>query len=273
MDRVGREIDSKAYWESRTKDYLSSTLDDYHRHRMEVIGTLIPDGLYASGRRIYDFGCGDADLFDDFLQAGAFIEGVDISETMIQLAHKNLSSKGHDPRLARLGTLDDMRRMEKSGYDAVISLNVLAYLIDRDEVAFYQEAARILKPGGYLVVTHSNELFDLFTFNRYTIEFFNRHFIEEDSYRERLPSLMTNPGQPKKYTTFSVRENPLAYRYKLAKYGFNEIKQGFMRKHAAPPLLLEGKQPLPDTLNWDEESRWKLMFCCSMFGSLSMKKE
>ena len=78
---------------------------------------------------------------------------------------------------------------------------------------FYAEATRIIRPGGYLVVTHSNSLFDLFTFNAYTVAFFRDQFDVDPS------ELLTHSDKPGRMS-FNIRENPLSYPSKLERHGF-----------------------------------------------------
>ena len=148
-----------------------------------------------------------------------------------------------------------------------------------------------MKVGGYLLVTHSNELFDMFSLNRYTLEFFQRHLASEPCYHSLLKELLSKADCPQEAMSYNVRENPLSYRYKLARYGFDETRQEFINLHAAPPLTLEralaeesgsptssakwhllSQKAYPDTLGWAEEERWKLMFVCSTFGSCAIKR-
>ena len=124
MDKLGKELDSNNYWNKRTRYYLSDTLDDYHNHRMQVINTLIPKQLYGTGKRIYDFGCGDAEIFFDFLRAGAIIEGADISEEMIKIARERLTGQGYSPELVRLGGIDDVDFLQENSFDAVICFRI-----------------------------------------------------------------------------------------------------------------------------------------------------
>lgn len=118
---------------------------------------------------------------------------------------------------------------------------------------------------------HSNELFDLFTLNAYTVEFHRRHFGADPS------PLLTAPGKPERIR-FNIRENPLVYRLKLASLGFGEVRQEFAHPHAMPPLLSLGdpdainRKHYPDTLNQPEGERWKLLFTCSMFGSRAVRQ-
>jgi predicted SAM-dependent methyltransferase len=43
--------------------------------------------------------------------------------------------------------------LEDNSLDAILSFNVLAYLTDDQEDLFYRQAFRLLRTGGYLIVT------------------------------------------------------------------------------------------------------------------------
>src|SRR5690606_30664524 len=161
-----------------------------------------PAGLKAPGKRIYDFGCGDAVLFEPYLRAGAAIEGVDIAPEMIELGRQRLAAQGFDPNLIAVGGVDAMRHLDAEAYDAVLSFNVIAYLADKEEATFYAQARRVLCPGGFLVVTHANELFDLYSLNRYTADFFARHLVGGDTTRDAVASLLAAADQPQGRATF-----------------------------------------------------------------------
>jgi hypothetical protein len=89
---------------------------------------------------------------------------------------------------------------------------------------------------------------------------------------------MRQPDKPQR-RSFAIRENPLAYPHKLRALGFEETRQAFAMLHEAPPLMMPEIDPdaintrqYPDTLNWPAGDRWKLMFQCSIYGSLSVSR-
>lgn len=269
MKELGRNADSKEHWEEVGAAYSAALENDYHAHRMGVIRKLIPDEIFAPGKTVFDFGCGDAVVLEWFLSSGATVRGVDISEKMIQLAKERLIKLGKDPGLVELGGVDQMAQIPTSSVDALLSFNVLAYLSDKEESAFYQHASRILRPGGFLVVTHSNELFDMFSLNSFTFRFFKKHFVMDVMNQENLRKHIVHTNNNGGVTSYNIRENPLCYKFKLQKYGFEEISQEFINFHKAPPAMLDIRS-YPDT-NVEEDEKWKLMFQCSTYGSCSVK--
>ena len=272
MGKYGKDITSEASRNQMAQGYSDRLGNEYHTHRLAVINALIPEELYQKGRRIFDFGCGDAVIFEQFLSKGSHISGMDISAERIIWAKQRLSRRNCNPDLASVGGVPEIAHLEKHSLDAILSFNVLAYLTDDDEDLFYKQSYRLLRPGGYLIVTHSNELFDMYSFNQYTIEFFDRHLVTDNSLRPSLQALITNASEEESIVTYNVRENPLTYRFKLARYGFVEQRQEFINLHTAPPPLLPKDKSYPDTLSRNEEDKWKLMFTCSIFGSRAIRK-
>jgi len=273
MKKFGKEITSRESWDQMGKDYADRLLNEYHNHRLAVINALIPEELYQNGKRVFDFGCGDAVLFEQFLRKGAHISGIDISAEMIALAKQRLARENCNPDLASVGGAPDLARLESHSFDAILSFNVLAYLTDDEEDLFYKQSYRLLRPGGYLIVTHSNELFDMYSLNQYTVAFFDRYLVADNGLRPALQTLIADAAKAESIVTYNVRENPLSYRFKLARYGFVEQRQEFINLHTAPPPLLpEEEKYYPDTLSWDEADKWKLMFTCSTFGSQAKRK-
>lgn len=272
MKKYGTDINSTKAWDQMARGYSDRLINEYHNHRLAVINSLIPDDLYQKGRSVFDFGCGDAVHFEQFARNGCQISGIDISVEMITLAKQRLAKLNLDPDLAYIGGATDLAQLESNSLDAILSFNVLAYLTNDEEDIFYKQAYRLLRPGGYLIVTHSNELFDMFSLNQYTLDFFNRHLVTDDRLQSSLSTLITKASGEESITTYNIRENPLTYRLKLGRYGFVEERQEFINLHAAPPPLLVKDKLYPDTLSWKEEDRWKLMFVCSTYASLSIRK-
>lgn len=271
MKKIGDDVQSLSYWENLSDEYAEKIEDAYHQHRLDVIKSMIPKDLYAPNKRIFDFGCGDGVMLPEFVSAGAVPFGYDISAAMIEKAENRLERVGASG-IVSVGGAHDMKDIEEESVDAILSFNVLAYLNDDEELEFYRQARRVLKKDGYLIVTHSNELFDMFSLNYYTVNFFKRYLVPNKSIR--IEDLLTHSIPPESSTTYNVRENPLSYKYKLEDFGFIELKQYFINLHDIPPPLSNNsvrEKDFPDTLHVSDRDRWKLMFLCSTYGSLSVK--
>jgi len=246
--------DRGTLWERAAADYCRDMVNDYHSHRLSVIQSMIPAHLYQPGKRILDFGCGDGVLFPPFVFAGASVVGIDSSPAMVHEAWERGNIQ------ATVGTVADLEAIPSESLDALLCFNTLAYLTESEEHDFYSHARRMVKPGGYLIVTHCNELFELFGLNEFTAEFFRRHLVTGGE----LPALTAANR-----AAYHVRENPLTYRHKLARWGFAEQRQEFVNRHTELPT--GPKTDYPNTLGVPECERWKMLFQCSTFGSMSVR--
>lgn len=271
--KIGTDIPSDEFWKTRTEEYVESLRGPYHEHRLNVVKALISD-VTLQGTHCLDVGCGEGVFAEHLLNHEASVLGFDSSGIMVEHAKHRLMGFADKVDIVEGGILC-MEDIGSKSIDAVFALNVLAYLTPDEERCFYENSARILRPDGILVVTHSNELFDMFTLNRFTVDFFHRNF-SVNGLSCDIETLLRRPVEPSR-NTFAVRENPLAYKYKLAFYGFVETAQEFVNFHPLPPLLMPLRDPddinahyYRETVGWSDSERWKLMFMCSMFASRSI---
>ena len=259
---IGLDTAGADFWADRPYRTTDST---YHAHRLRAFHRLLAS-IDLQGAICVDFGCGDG-VFTEHLVTmfgAAHVIGIDPSERLLQTARARGSSIAYTP-----GSVEAMAEIPSASVHCITALNVLAYLSDAEETAFYLAAHRILREGGSLIVSHSNRLFDLYACNRLTVEFFR------DEFGTDIRALADWPPD-RQAAHYRVRENPLQYSAKLARYGFREVQQEFAHYHAVPPGLSPepdsaiDKQPYQDTWDWPAEDAWKLRFMCSMFGSRSV---
>ncbi len=264
----------KVDWSARTSGYLDEMNNPYHAHRTKVLKAMIPDWAMSAGVKIFDFGCGDGFLLPYFLKVGAAITGCDIAPGMIEAARKNVSELGFelDEAALQVGGVEKFKEIPDGSLDGIVALNVLAYLNLEEEEAYYTEAYRTLRSGGFMLVSHSNRLFDMFSLNKYTVAFFSDFLIDDRRYASQMESLLVESTHPmgSKATPLPVRENPMNYGLKLSRYGLTEVRQEFINRHEAPPPILK-EQAFPDTLDVPADERWRLFFTCSTFASLSLR--
>jgi SAM-dependent methyltransferase len=97
------------------------------------------------GRTVVDFGCGSGENSLLLARRGAYVVGVDISESLIELARRRLDVNGLAGRAQFVvGSAHDLPLREGAA-DVVLGIAILHHL---DLDAASREVHRILKPGG-----------------------------------------------------------------------------------------------------------------------------
>jgi 2-polyprenyl-3-methyl-5-hydroxy-6-metoxy-1,4-benzoquinol methylase len=261
-------LDPKEYWEEHAIDYEKATTTKYHLERLAMIERMLQN-VDVRNANILDFGCGGGSEAAIHAKSGAIIHGIDISDKMVELAN----TRFHDQNLIgsfELGDVSSLVLLSDDSFDIIHCFNVLGYLSQEQVVEFYRQCRRLLRVNGNLLISNSNELFDIFTFNSCTISFYEKYFVSATDI-EAVEKLITHSESPTG-RTFNYRANPLSYKYIMKEYGFNEVQQEYCHFHSRPPLLLtDGTfEPTPELSN---EVKWKLYFQCSIYGSRLVKDE
>ena len=104
-----------------------------------------------SGLRMLDIGCGAGLLCEPFTRLGAQVIGIDPSATNIAAArlHADKSQLAIDYRCTTVEEMDTRER-----FDIVLAMEVVEHVVDVG--AFLDRCARMLKPGGLMVVSTLN---------------------------------------------------------------------------------------------------------------------
>lgn len=214
----------------------------------KTLDTLTPKG------KLLDAGCGAAHVLCECLEKGWDGFGFDFSDNMVELSKKNLEKFGHDTKRVRTGLMSDLSIYDNNSFDVVLLLGVSQYLMEDDDLKIWSEIRRVLKPDGIVLVDFVNGLFDLLTFNKFTLGFiFNEvlpiFFSTEQQLplKEKIAKLITYPNKPDVTGLYSTRrdhirkrtENPLTLSDRMLQYGFVISDNRFFRFHAVPPLLFE----------------------------------
>jgi ubiquinone/menaquinone biosynthesis C-methylase UbiE len=102
----------------------------------------------VAGKTLLDVGCGDGELASQLGRRGAVVTGLDADPVMIAAAHRRSEIEKTQLRLveARAQQLP----FDDESFDCVLAVTVLCFVQEPERAV--AEMARVLKPGGRLVI-------------------------------------------------------------------------------------------------------------------------
>ena len=102
----------------------------------------------VSRKNILDVGCGDGEFGIELRKRGATVTGIDASSAMIDAATKRANE--HNANITfRVAMADDLP-FPAEQFDIVTAITILCFVGDAAPV--FREIARVLRPGGLLVI-------------------------------------------------------------------------------------------------------------------------
>lgn len=115
------------------------------RLERELVLELLGD---VAGRDVLDVGCGDGDLAVTLRKHHAWVSGIDASQAMIDAARARAQAESTDIafEVARAEQLP----FPDGRFDIVAAVTVLCFV--KDAASVFRETARVLRPGGRLVI-------------------------------------------------------------------------------------------------------------------------
>lgn len=126
-------------WRARAVGRITEELQS--RLVLDLVGEV-------AGLAVLDVGCGDGKLAVELARRGASVAAVDVSPAMLDAARRRAADAGSHLDL-RVAAADDLPFPDAS-FDVVVAVTVLCFVADTRPV--YREIARVLKPGGRLVI-------------------------------------------------------------------------------------------------------------------------
>ena len=280
-------MDANELYKKYSANYMgegdNKRLENYHQYRISSFTDLFRRN-FSDNSQVIDYGCGDGVLKKN-LGTERYI-GIDPSDEMIHLAHlifpdskqEFLQGGLKELRSACLNTPPLLRART-----VLICLNTLPYMSNDEVDEFFSIAQEYQLP---VIVSHTNELLDLVSYNRYTIEHRRNILSDEDLeiYQQQFNEMLSYPDRPPKVSQVNVRfgdsnintserdtitkfrVDPFKWPNAIAKkYGYNIQEVQPIRIFAFPPAVMERDEqslallhsdrfdPLPDT--------YKKIFC------------
>jgi ubiquinone/menaquinone biosynthesis C-methylase UbiE len=140
-----------------------------------------------SGKRVLEVGCGNAYTLAKYAEHGAFVYGVDITETAVEISKKRFQYRNLAGEF-RVANAEELP-YESNFFDCICSMGVLHHVPNTTKAV--NEIHRCLKPGGRLIVMfyHKNSFL-------YQIYFRTKHLLTGKS-MNRLVNEVDGRGNPK----------------------------------------------------------------------------
>lgn len=293
-DRVQAEAAVKACYATWARtyhgDYYTAPRAYPPRHQ-DIVRGLLRD---AGARTVLDAGCGPASMLRSLTDLGADLYGFDLTPEMVAEARSVMAPLGVPADHFWEGSVADPAAFARSpappAFDAAICLGVWPHVPADVEAAAIDNLRNAVRPGGTVAIEARNQLFALFTLNRYSYELFARELVRADDlratpgvdgraldaaldelkqrFRMDLPPVRTGrAGEPGYDEVLSRTHNPLVLRRQIEAAGFAEARVLFYHYHALPPMF-EAAMPGPFremSVAMEDPEDWRGHFMASAF--------
>jgi len=152
-------------------DFLNLHLSD----RKNIVLNLVDKYMNGNRLSILDIGCGTGILSQSLAEKGHVVTGLDVAETMIEKLKESIVNSQDKIQLgAVIGDAEEICFSEHT-FNAILCIGVLQYQLGNDRI--FEEAARVLKKGGFCIFSIPNLLsFNYLLDPFYYVKFITRLF-------------------------------------------------------------------------------------------------
>ena len=135
-------------------------------------------------KTLLDAGCGPASFLRDVTDLGIELYGFDLTPEMVDEGKRVFTQQGlSSERIWKGSVLERKSFISPSGvgsYDAVVCGGVLPHIPVEEESKVAENISASLNPGSLCAVEARNQLFALFTMNRYSYELMVNELIQAE---------------------------------------------------------------------------------------------
>jgi SAM-dependent methyltransferase len=246
----------------------------------------------SGARSVLDAGCGPASMLRHLADLQADLYGFDLTPEMVEEARRVMGPLGVAPDRIWEGSVADPAafrppQREPGSFDAAICIGVLPHVPAELDEAVIRNLRDSVRPGGLVALEARNQLFALFTLNRYSYGFFEDKLIRraeleqtgpaelaaafaglQDRFRMDLPPVRGGKsGEPGYDEVLSRTHNPLLLNQQLEAAGLDRVELLFYHYHCLPPMF---EAMLPEffraqSLAMEDPRDWRGHFMASAF--------
>jgi 2-polyprenyl-3-methyl-5-hydroxy-6-metoxy-1,4-benzoquinol methylase len=292
----------RAQAEAAVKSCYSTWAQTYHQEYYAGAGAYPPVHqdivrrlvLTAGARTLLDAGCGPASMLRSLTDLDCDLYGFDLTPEMVVEAQRVMAEHGVPPARLWEGSVADPAAFRRPAmpvqYDAAICIGVLPHVPTAVEEAAIANLHAAVRPGGMVAIEARNELFALFTLNRYSYELIARELVRVEAlratpgvdgaeldlvleamkaqFRMDLPPVRGGKsGEPGYDEVLSRTHNPFTLRAQVQAAGFTDVRVLFYHYHALPPMF---ETAMPETFRrlsvaMEDPEDWRGHFMASAF--------
>ena len=241
------------YYDQESEKYKVMYEEGYEKYPANLIRLkLIINRLKKNNlQNILDVGCGTCIPMIKLLQQGFSVKGFDFSADMIKMGKIELKKEGYDSASIFQADLEDDSSLPEETFDAILALGVFPHI--SDELKALVNMKKRLNDNGKVFIEFRNELFSLFSSNKYSYDFFLNKMVQKDSlpkdvsnqviqFYSKLFNVETSQIENKEkisYNEILARfRNPLTINDELFKPANLDIQKiHFYHYHALPPVF------------------------------------
>jgi 2-polyprenyl-3-methyl-5-hydroxy-6-metoxy-1,4-benzoquinol methylase len=247
-------------------------------------------------RRLLDAGCGPASMLRHLAAPGRSLHGFDLTPEMVAEARRVMEELGTPAAHVWEGSVLRLADFippgeSRADFDCTVCCGVLPHIPESSDTECIANIRESLRPGGHAIVEARNELFSLFTLNRYSHQLFMERLVPvaalraaaaseragldqalgqiEGLFRTDLPPVRKGKeAEPGYDEVLSRVHNPLVLRDQFLQNGFDQARLAFYHFHCLPPMV---QHLAPDvyrhiSLQMEENpDDWRGLFMASAF--------
>jgi len=153
QEHVNAHFDSTAsYWDGVYRDGDVQSLI-YQLRQAVVLDNVAAAGL-SDGAPVLEIGCGAGHLTMRLAERGLRVNAVDASQAMVDVTSQRMAQAGLAERVTVRTADVHALPFEAGSFDLVVAVGVIPWL--HSPAAAVQEMARVLRPGGQIILTADN---------------------------------------------------------------------------------------------------------------------